>query len=57
MIVIRHSVRKINGGEAEQSPKISFDWLLLATGFLGLVWNLGGLFEWLSRDWLGANFA
>ena len=49
LMVIRHPIRTF-ASEDETTAKFSFDWLLLATGFLGLLWNLGGLFEWLSVD-------
>jgi signal transduction histidine kinase len=51
LMVIRHPVRTFTGSH-EIASKFSLDWLLLATSVLGLVWNLGGLFEWLSVDLL-----
>ncbi len=51
LMVIRHPVRTALS-EDETTSKFSPDWLLLATGILGLLWNLGGLFEWMSVDLL-----
>jgi len=54
LMVIRHPVRTPSG-DNETASKFSLDWLLLATGIFGLLWNFGGLFEWLSVDLLQAN--
>ncbi len=50
LMVVRNPVRK--GVPGEERPASSVDALLLATSVLGLLWNLGGLVEWLSIDLL-----
>lgn len=48
LMVMRNPVRdRVSGRETATA---SVDSLLLATGVLGLLWNLGGLVEWLSID-------
>lgn len=51
LMVLRHPDTKVgigNGG----SLQTAINPLLLVTSILGLLWNLGGLFEWLSTDLL-----
>ena len=55
LMVIRHPVKSYADGDTE-TTRFSIDWLLLATGVLGLLWNAGGFFEWLNRDLLHARF-
>lgn len=49
MMVLRHPYT--GSRQIEDAISVSgINPLLLATGVLGLLWNLGGLFEWLSVD-------
>ncbi len=50
VMVVRNPVTERVRGAGGDSSSASVDFLLLATGVLGLLWNLGGLFEWLSID-------
>lgn len=50
-MVLRNPVTKSGG--VGTGTSVSVDLLLLATGLLGLLWNVGGLFDWLSLDLLG----
>lgn len=55
LMVIRYPVKSYDDIETTM-PRFSIDRLLLATGILGLLWNAGGLFEWLNRDLLHTQF-
>lgn len=55
VMVLRNPIRERTSGVSGENFKGSVDSLLLATGVLGLLWNLGGLFEWLSIDLLEAQ--
>jgi len=48
-MVLRYPVR-VQDNSDPASDDIRFDFLLIATGVLGLIWNLGGLIEWLNID-------